>query len=43
MGDLQLPMELIQIIKNMYVESKGILLDSLSGDIFDFRINKGVK
>ena len=42
-GDLHLPTDLIQIIKNMYIESKGILLDALSGDILDFYINKGVK
>jgi Reverse transcriptase (RNA-dependent DNA polymerase) len=41
--DLHLPMELIKIIQNMYLESKGILLDSISGDIFEFLINKGVK
>jgi hypothetical protein len=40
---LHIPAELIQVIKNMYIESKGILLDALSGDIFDFYINKGVK
>jgi hypothetical protein len=27
----------------MYLESKGILMDEMSGDIFDFLINKGVK
>ena len=27
----------------MYVESKGILLDDMSGDIFEILINLGVK
>jgi hypothetical protein len=27
----------------MYLESKGILIDDMSGDIFEILINKGVK
>jgi hypothetical protein len=42
-GELNLPTELIQIIKNMYLESKGILIDDMSGDIFEILVNKGVK
>jgi hypothetical protein len=42
-GELNIPVELIQIIKNMYLDSKGILIDDRSGDIFEILINKGVK
>ncbi len=42
-GELNIPVELIQIIKNMYLDSKGILIDDRSGHIFEILINKGVK
>jgi hypothetical protein len=40
---LHLPADLVQIIKNMYVDSKGMCFDNLSGEWLEFLTNIGVK
>ncbi len=38
-----MPADLVQIIRNMYVESKGVCFDKLSGEWREFLTNIGVK
>lgn len=38
-----MPSDLVQIIRNMYVESKGIIRGKYYGDFFEFMANIGVK
>ena len=40
---LNLPADLIQIIRNMYVNSKGMCFDDMSGTWLEFLENIGVK
>ena len=40
---LNLPADLVRIIRNMYVESKGICFDDMSGTWLEFLANLGVK
>jgi hypothetical protein len=40
---LGLPLELINIIRNMYVHSTGVVADSIKGEFFEFIANMGVK
>lgn len=40
---LNLPADLVQIIKNMYVNSKGVCFDNITGDFLTFLANLGVK
>ena len=40
---LHIPPDLVKIIKNMYVQSKGRCVDELSGDLLEFLANLGVK
>ncbi len=40
---LNIPADLVQIIRNMYVYSKGISVDELSGELLEFLANLGVK
>ena len=41
-ASLNLPADLVQIIRNMYVESKGMCFDNLSGEWLEFLTNIGV-
>jgi hypothetical protein len=41
--ELNIPPDLIQIIRNMYIESKGIIEDKYTGTIYEFIANLGVK
>ena len=43
MNCLNIPADLVQIIRNMYVYSKGISVDELSGELLEFLANLGVK
>ncbi len=40
---LNLPADLVMIIRNMYVQSKGVVFDKLSGEWLEFLTNLGVK
>lgn len=40
---LNLPADLVQIIRNMYVESKGMCFDDIAGEWLSFLTNLGVK
>ena len=40
---LKLPADLVQIIRNMYVDSKGMCFDDVSGEWLQFLANLGVK
>ena len=42
-SELHLPTELIQVIRNMYIKSKGIIIDKKHNNIHDFIANMGVK
>ena len=42
-ASLNIPEELVQIIRNMYVYSIGISFDANTGDFFEFLANLGVK
>ena len=37
------PADLVQIIRNMYVYSNGVSIDELSGELLEFLANLGVK
>jgi hypothetical protein len=38
-----LPEQLIEIIRNMYVQSTGIVVDKAKGEFFEYIANMGVK
>jgi hypothetical protein len=40
---LKLPADLVLIIRNMYVQSKSVVFDKLSGEWLEFLTNLGVK
>ena len=40
---LNLPVDLVLIIRNMYVHSKSVVFDKLSGEWLEFLTNLGVK
>ncbi len=40
---LNLPADLVLIIRNMYVQSKSVVFDKLSGEWLEFLTNLGVK
>jgi hypothetical protein len=42
-SELNIPTDLILIIRNMYIESKGIIYDTHSNNIHEFMANMGVK
>ena len=42
-NSLNIPEELVQIIRNMYIESTGISVDANTGDFYTFLANLGVK
>ena len=42
MNCLNIPADIVQIIRNMYVYSKGISVDELSGELLEFLANIGV-
>jgi hypothetical protein len=44
MGEqLHIPQGLIQIIRNMYLQSKGIIEDKQTNELYEFLANMGVK
>ena len=38
-----MPQELITIIRNMYVQSKGVVVEPTTGELYEFIANMGVK
>ena len=42
-SELNIPIELIQVIRNMYIQSKGIIIDTKLNNIHEFIANMGVK
>jgi hypothetical protein len=42
-SELNIPTDLIRIIRNMYIDSKGIIYDTCSNNIHEFLANMGVK
>jgi hypothetical protein len=38
-----MPRELINIIRNMYVQSKGIVVEPTTGELYEYITNMGVK
>ena len=41
--ELNIPTDLILIIRNMYLQSKGIIIDNKSNTMYEFIANMGVK
>jgi hypothetical protein len=41
--ELNIPLPLIQIIRNMYLQSKGIIVDKQTNEMHEFLANMGVK
>jgi hypothetical protein len=42
-AELNIPPDLILIIRNMYLQSKGIIYDKVKGKFYEFLANMGVK